>query len=343
MLRFITKDETQIDKRDDTDIHTHNRNLNNTEISKNNSREYDMEINPTRYGFNLPPLQLELGIEEDQSLLLNIEGFTPPIIGPWQPAEVSPAKEGRDYSRVYLASTQCYGENIMEGGYLPILNPKFQLLLRYFQINNSAPPQDPSQFYYPERYATNYGGGLQFRWLQSWGASLYGRLQISDRLTADGRERDSAIELNYVDLAERFILRGLVHTFGEDTRVAEQLYARFPLLDNDRLNFRAGIEYVSGDGADQTLTFLGKIDGTIRPNPWWGWNVQFFVPVPTNEALVDEYPGPGLFFWTGFVHSGSAFSEIMLYLNTRTLNDERDLVAGLILKTKFGTEARWWP
>ena len=122
-----------------------------------------------RYGFNLPPLQLELGAEKNQSLLPDTEGFTPPIIGPLQPAEVSPAEEARDYSRVYLASTQCYGENIMEGGYLPILNPRFQLLLRCFQVNNSAPPADPSHFYYPERFAASYGGGLQVRYFETGG------------------------------------------------------------------------------------------------------------------------------------------------------------------------------
>ena len=302
-----------------------------------------MEINPTRYGFNLPPLQLELEIEEDQSLLLNTEGFTPPVIGPLRPAEVSPAEEGKDYSQVYLASTQTYGENIMEGGYLPINDPTFQLLLRYFQINNSAPPADPAQFYYPERYATNYGGGLQFRWVQPSGGSLYGRLQISDRETAEGQLRDSTIEFTYAELAEKFILRGMIQTFGDEARLTDQLYARFPLLGDDRLNIRLGIEYANGAGADQAVTILGKLDGTIRPDPWWGWNVQFFVPIPTQTEQVEEYPGPGLFFWTGFVHSGSAFSEIMLYLNTRTLDDVRDVVGGLILKTKFGTEARWWP
>ena len=126
-------------------------------------------------------------------------------------------------------------------------------------------------------------------------------------------------------------------------RITDQLYFRFPLLSDDRLSIRLGIEYANGAGVDQAVTFLGKLDGTLRPDPWWGWNVQFFVPLPTREAMVEDYPGPGLFFWTGFVHSDSAFSEIMLYLNTRTLDDVRDVVAGLILKTKFGTEARWWP
>ncbi|MBI5699354.1 hypothetical protein HZC35_03465 [Candidatus Saganbacteria bacterium] len=302
-----------------------------------------MDINPIKYGFNLPPLQLELGTEEDQALTPVAGNYSLPILGPLQPAEITPAEEGRDYSLVYLASTQCYGENIMEGGYLPVLEPNFQLLLRYFQVNNSAPPADPSQFYYPERYATTYGGGLQFRWFQPSGGSLYGRLQIADRETADGTHRDSAIEFTYAELAEKFIMRGLVQTFGDETRVSEQLYARFPILENDRLNVRIGIEYANGAGADQAVTILGKLDGTIRPDPWWGWNVQLFVPIPTHEAMIEEYPGPGLFFWTGFVHSDSAFSEIMLYLNTRTLDDVRDVVGGLILKTKFGTEARWWP
>ncbi|MFA4906434.1 MAG: hypothetical protein WC645_08035 [Candidatus Margulisiibacteriota bacterium] len=305
-----------------------------------------MDINPIRYGFNLPPLQLDLPVVDGaeapnpSSAVYEPTNFAPIH---FSDIETTEPAETPEYSDVYMASTQNYGENIMEGGYLPINGPKFQLLLRYFQINNSAPPADPSQFYYPERYAANYGGGLQFRWLQPSGGSLYGRLQIADRETSDGTHRDSAIEFTYAELAEKFILRALIQTSGAEARLTDQFYARFPILDNDRLNIRLGIEYSSSTQADQSVTVLGKIDGTIRPDPWWGWNVQAFVPIPTNSGMVEEYPGPGLFFWTGFVHSESAFSEIMLYLNTRTLDDVRDVVGGLILKTKFGTEARWWP
>jgi len=305
-----------------------------------------MEIkNISSYGFNLPPLRLNLQTTDEDSLALNSATSPSDDPNPVQPTDTSPApaEEEPNYSQVYLASTQNYGENIMEGGYLPVFEPNFQLLLRYFQVNNSAPPQDPAQFYYPERYASNFGGGLQFRWLQPSGGSLYGRLQLADRETADGSHLDSTFEFTYAELAEKFILRSLIQTYDGQVRLTDQLYARFPILDNDHLNFRAGIEYSDGAGADQSVTFLGKIDGTIRPDPWWGWNIQFFVPIPTQTEQVEEYPGPGVFFWTGFAHSGSAFSEIMLYLNTRTLNDEQDLVAGLILKTKFGTEARWWP
>jgi len=305
-----------------------------------------MEIDSTRScGFNLPPLRLDTSLGAEGSMTPNLLDMFPANFGPVQFIDIEtiePAEEP-DYSRAYLASTQNYGENIMEGGYLPVLTPAFQLLLRYFQVNNAAPPPDPAQFYSPEMTASSFGGGLQFKWLQPSGGSLYGRLQISGRETADGWHRDSAIEITYAELAEKFILRGLIQTYDGQARLTDQLYARFPILDNDRLSFRAGIEYANGAGAEQSVTLLGKIDGVVRSDPWWGWNVQIFVPVPTQTEQVEEYPGPGIFFWTGFVHSGSAFSEIMLYLNTRTLDSERDLVAGIILKSKFGTEARWWP
>lgn len=132
-------------------------------------------------------------------------------------------------------------------------------------------------------------------------------------------------------------------------------YYRFHLYQ-DWLIFRLGTKmahYMSKDKNTDVLTVEAKLEGTMKKNPWSGWGVQLFVPtILTKELQPWERRTEigGVYAWLGSVLPNNwlgqgFFAEGGLWVGGRIDESEHkghDILAGINVKIKFGSEARWW-
>jgi hypothetical protein len=142
---------------------------------------------------------------------------------------------------------------------------------------------------------------------------------------------------------------------GEETHyVTATPYYRFHLYQN-WLMLRLGAKYnhTFGETASDTITFESKLEGTIKPDPWSGWGIQFFNPLALNRDLPagsKRFDLAGIYAWAGSVLPSSwfgpgFFAEGGIWIGGaigKAKQPGNDLLAGINFKFKFGSEARWW-
>lgn len=264
------------------------------------------------------------------------------------------------YERTFFALNNTLFRSELQFGVLPLNNDFGRLLLSGFIMEQRE--SAPDSFYHLDHQHLDYAfePQLQVHLGNNW--ELYFRTPVTfhngygDTQQSTDLLADLTVGHNWSDQLIR--LEYGANNMGNDGQpyqyVTATPYYRFHLYQ-DYLMLRLGAKYSHYFGQTDTdiLSFEAKLEGTINSDPWSGWGVQAFVPVILNPDLQSgqrRVELSGIYAWMGSVLPPSwlgrgFFVEGGIWIGGHIDESDhpgQDLAAGVNIKIKYGTEARWW-
>lgn len=284
--------------------------------------------------------------------------------GGGRPGDAAPAL--RD--RVYLETNQGVLGSSVAVGVLPVNRGWLKLLLLQGYENRRRSHEQYRFLLDLDSHVVRFEPQLQLGPLDHGGplrrSSLFLRMQNELVVDASGGPItfDTTVEVVHKLPDEVLVLRAnlgirdLAGSVSRQTRLALAPFVKtpaitLPLLGTVRLRFAP--EYTRDFSGQENLLLLhGKLEGTLRRRPWWGWSVQTFwaVKIQANPARRDIQLD-GIYLWSGAVlperwPGAGFFLEGGIWLGRDALDGGSSMVEALVLglhvKLKFGTECRWW-
>lgn len=262
--------------------------------------------------------------------------------------------------RSFFALNSSLGRTELQAGFLPINNKKNELLISgIFAQKNNSETGDLSK---TDNKTLAFTFEPQFQANLPKGIKLFIRTPITLDKPADGNSVKTSFLTDMTALYKGGDVIGRLQYGNSNlgSGQAKQYFSCTPYyrahIYKDWLMLRVGTNYTHsyGDKTSNDLTIETKIEGKIQSKPWSGWGAQFFFPISLDKTLEPDEKRTdfvGTYLWMGSVlpkkwRCSDYFVEggIWIGKGIETSNKlAQDLIAGVNIKVKFGTELRWWP